>query len=190
VSEQPRQTGKHASSNDASSSLLSSATGLKERLEKALEPFDDIGQWLFARPDVPDDTPMVDVSGINGQRGALTRGHFKAAHLALRALREAAAALPEPLSDGLKELIEALRWQASENGCYCETDGPAEESGIPIAERCPYCLMGMACLRLQALPEPLLESLSVKPYDFFDGCTCGNPQKCRCSLSVEEKKEP
>lgn len=51
----------------------------------ALAPFADIGQWLFAR-DLPDETPLVDVTGLNGLRGALTRGHFKAAHTALSAL--------------------------------------------------------------------------------------------------------
>lgn len=53
-----------------------------ERMQVALEPFADIGQWLFAR-DVPDDTVVVELSGINGMKGGLTRGHFKAAHTAL-----------------------------------------------------------------------------------------------------------
>ncbi len=53
---------------------------------KALEPFASIGQWLFAR-DVPDDTTMVEFDGLNGYRPRLTRGHFKAAFLALRTLR-------------------------------------------------------------------------------------------------------
>ncbi|MFL6600756.1 MAG: hypothetical protein ACJ8R9_05440 [Steroidobacteraceae bacterium] len=55
---------------------------------EALEPFADIGQWLFAR-DLPDDTPMVEVRGINEFNWALTRGEFKAAHTALQALRSA-----------------------------------------------------------------------------------------------------
>lgn len=49
---------------------------------KALKPFAAIGQWLFAG-DLPDDTPMVLLEGINGGRGYLSRGHFKAAHTAL-----------------------------------------------------------------------------------------------------------
>ena len=55
-----------------------------ERMREALEPFADIGQWLFARAEIPDDTPMVVVEGLNGSQGALTRGHFKQAHAALK----------------------------------------------------------------------------------------------------------
>lgn len=57
----------------------------KDHLIKALEPFAEIGQWLFAR-DLPDDTPMVEFSDFNGYKPVLTRGHFKAAALALRKL--------------------------------------------------------------------------------------------------------
>ena len=53
-----------------------------ERLATALKPFAAIGQWFFARP-LPDDTPVVHLTGINGMNGALTRGDFKAAHSAL-----------------------------------------------------------------------------------------------------------
>ena len=49
--------------------------------DRALAPFAGIGAWLFAR-DLPDATPVVDLVGINGASGVLTRGHFKAAHTA------------------------------------------------------------------------------------------------------------
>lgn len=52
------------------------------RMEAALQPFASVGQWLFAR-DIPDETPLVAISGLNGSDGNLTRGHFKAAHVAL-----------------------------------------------------------------------------------------------------------
>lgn len=58
---------------------------------EALRPFAEIGQWLFAR-DLPDDTPVFEASGINGYGVTLTRGHFKAAHRAFRALTETEAA--------------------------------------------------------------------------------------------------
>ena len=53
----------------------------------ALSPFADIGAWLFAR-NLPDDTPAVEVRGLNGSAGCLTRGQFKAAFTALRLLEE------------------------------------------------------------------------------------------------------
>jgi class 3 adenylate cyclase len=53
-----------------------------EKLREALEPFAEIGGLLFAR-DLPDDTPMVALHGLNGTVGALTRGHFKGAHKAI-----------------------------------------------------------------------------------------------------------
>lgn len=53
----------------------------------ALKPFAEIGAWLFAR-DLPDDTPVVEIKGLNGAAGCLTRGDFKAAHNALRTLNE------------------------------------------------------------------------------------------------------
>ena len=53
----------------------------------ALRPFAEIGQWLFAR-DLPDDTPMVDAIGINGHALRLTRGDFKRASLAFKALTD------------------------------------------------------------------------------------------------------
>jgi hypothetical protein len=54
----------------------------KAELVAALQPFASIGQWLFARV-LPDETPVVKISGINGSKSALTRGQFKAAHSAL-----------------------------------------------------------------------------------------------------------
>lgn len=53
-------------------------------MKAALEPFAWVGSWLFAR-DLPDDTPMVTVTGA-GKDVQLTRGMFKAAHTALAAL--------------------------------------------------------------------------------------------------------
>lgn len=58
-----------------------SLRALNEELAEALEPFADIGVWLFAL-DIPDDTPLVTVSLLNGAECHLTRGMFKAAHLA------------------------------------------------------------------------------------------------------------
>ncbi len=49
--------------------------------DRALAPFAGIGAWLFAR-DLPDATPVIDLVGINGASGVLTRAHFKAAHTA------------------------------------------------------------------------------------------------------------
>lgn len=60
---------------------------------EALRPFAEIGQWLFAR-DLPDDTPLVEAGGINGYAVMLTRGHFKAAHRALREAEASAAEVP------------------------------------------------------------------------------------------------
>jgi hypothetical protein len=57
-----------------------------KELEKSLEPFAELGQWLFAR-DAPDDTPMIEVHGINGYKIILTRGQFKAAHQILHEVK-------------------------------------------------------------------------------------------------------
>ena len=54
-----------------------------EPLRAALEPFAVVGQWLFARP-VPDEDVLVQFDGINNYNIKLSRGQFKAAHLALR----------------------------------------------------------------------------------------------------------
>src|SRR5262249_32825905 len=61
---------------------LDAATAEIAALRAALEPFAEIGQWLFARQ-APDDELMLGFQGINGYEIALTRGHFKAAHSAL-----------------------------------------------------------------------------------------------------------
>lgn len=66
----------------------------KEQIIEALRPFAEIGAWLFAR-NLPDETPVIEVHHINNIRSALTRGQFKAASLALRALESTA---PEPPS--------------------------------------------------------------------------------------------
>lgn len=58
-------------------------TARLEAAEKALRPFAEVGQWLFARRDVPDDATMVRFDGINAYKITLTRGHFKAAYAAL-----------------------------------------------------------------------------------------------------------
>ena len=50
-------------------------------LRAALEPFAEVGQWLFAR-DEPDDHPAVRFEGINGYNITLTRRQFKEAHSA------------------------------------------------------------------------------------------------------------
>lgn len=55
----------------------------------ALRPFAEIGAWMLARPQVPDDTPVVTVQGINGCDWVLTRGDFK--HAALAAQPQEAA---------------------------------------------------------------------------------------------------
>jgi hypothetical protein len=52
---------------------------------KALAPFAEIGQWLFAI-DKPDDEVFVPFKGLNGYDPNLTRGDFKRAFDALAAL--------------------------------------------------------------------------------------------------------
>ena len=56
-----------------------------EQLIASLKPFAEIGAWLFAR-NLPDETPVVEINGLNGAAGCLTRGDFKAAFNAMRAL--------------------------------------------------------------------------------------------------------
>jgi len=56
-----------------------------EQIVAALRPFAEIGAWLFAR-NLPDETPAVEINGLNGTAGCLTRGDFKAAFNAMRAL--------------------------------------------------------------------------------------------------------
>lgn len=70
------------------------AKGRREAID-ALEPFAEIGAWLFAR-DLPDETPLVTINAINGVHWHLTRGHFKAAHTACRALAEPPVAEEKP----------------------------------------------------------------------------------------------
>ena len=67
--------------------LLVDARDEIARLRAALKPFAVVGGWFCARPHVPDETPAVELRGINGVNGvigALTRGDFKAANVALR----------------------------------------------------------------------------------------------------------
>jgi len=73
-----------AAVNDLIAALEAENAALKAKMaeaDRALAPFAGIGAWLFAR-DLPDATPVIDLVGINGASGALTRGHFKAAHTA------------------------------------------------------------------------------------------------------------
>ena len=58
------------------------------RVLEALKPFASVGQWLFANPEIPDETVMFSITGMNGYHGGLTRGMFKAAHRAVRAYAE------------------------------------------------------------------------------------------------------
>ena len=69
--------------SDRLRTALAAAEKQCERLKSALQPFADIGSWLFARPQVPDTDVVVDVLGVNRAQGSLTRGQFKAAHTAL-----------------------------------------------------------------------------------------------------------
>lgn len=69
------------------------ARGADDQLKQATEalrPFADVGGWLFAR-NLPDDTPVVEIKGINGSGWVLTRGEFKAAFSALRAIEHVIA---------------------------------------------------------------------------------------------------
>lgn len=58
-----------------------------EQIVAALKPFAEIGAWLFAR-NLPDETPVVEINGLHGAAGCLTRGDFKAAFNAMRALED------------------------------------------------------------------------------------------------------
>ncbi len=58
----------------------------QQQVIDALRPFAEIGALLFARPEISDDTPLVDFHLINGVIAVLTRGDFKAANLAYREL--------------------------------------------------------------------------------------------------------
>lgn len=59
-----------------------------EQLIASLKPFAEIGAWLFAR-NLPDDTPVVEINGLHGSAGCLTRGDFKAAFKAMQVLEGA-----------------------------------------------------------------------------------------------------
>lgn len=56
-----------------------------EQLIAALQPFAQIGAWLFAR-NLPDETPVVEINGLHGAAGCLTRGDFKAAFTVMQAI--------------------------------------------------------------------------------------------------------
>jgi hypothetical protein len=88
---------------------------LTEQAREALEPFADIGAWLFAT-NLPNDTPLVDVRGLNGTATSLTRGHFKAAHAAAWEIRDPEEA-PQPSPSPEKCMCgEPRRGRA----CQCE----------------------------------------------------------------------
>lgn len=72
----------------------------------ALRPFAEIGAWLFARTNIPDDEPVVDVNHLNGVKTVLTRGNFKAAHQALQALTSDHQ--PDGVATGGNELGELI----------------------------------------------------------------------------------
>ncbi len=65
--------------------MESAQTISTEQLIASLKPFAEIGAWLFAR-NLPDDTPVVEIRGLHGSAGCLTRGDFKAAFKAMQAL--------------------------------------------------------------------------------------------------------
>lgn len=87
----------------------------RETLREALKPFAEIGAWLFARP-LPDDTPVVEIKGLNGLAGALTRGHFKAAHAAFAALKADGQEAEQPLLKTVERILDDhSAWVAAPN---------------------------------------------------------------------------
>lgn len=72
-----------------------------DQLLAALKPFAEIGAWLFAR-NLPDETPVVEINGLNGAAGCLTRGDFKAAFNAMRALENMQEAKSAPVGRHLQ----------------------------------------------------------------------------------------
>lgn len=86
----------------------------------ALKPFADLGAWLFAR-NLPDETPVVTIGGLNGSAGALTRGHFKAAHQAWQALSSTVEKESNPedtgpmLDDEGRAMVGASHHYSAEN---------------------------------------------------------------------------
>lgn len=103
--------------HEAISALSQAAAGPPDVIA-ALAPFADIGCWLFAR-NVPDETVMVEIDMLNGAKIYLTRGHFKAAHLA----REELLAAPEQTAPKCKT--------CDDMGVIIERDVP-----YPGAETC------------------------------------------------------
>lgn len=101
-----------------------------EAMRTALKPFADIGSWLFARPEVPDSEPLVEVHLFNNARSALTRGEFKAAHKALTASRSASAKRCEWLKD------DDGNYNTGCGHMFFFNAGTAEENA---AKYCPYC---------------------------------------------------
>jgi hypothetical protein len=85
----PDHRAEHQEAATPTVASTSPSSLIVERLIEALRPFHEVGCWLFARPDVPDDQPLIDLHGINGARGVLTRGDFKAASLAYQELEAA-----------------------------------------------------------------------------------------------------
>lgn len=126
---------------------VSGADELLALARAALEPFADLGAWLFAR-NLPDDTPMVDVVHINNVKTTLTRGHFKAAYSAATDIdaaldaavaadrAQAAPAAPQPAQQERKPLTRADYENKSEYlGCTSAVMRQGFEDGVRFAER-------------------------------------------------------
>lgn len=62
--------------------MEASGTSRVKEFELALKPFAEIGGVMFAR-NLPDETPVVEIKGLNGALGCFTRGDFKKAHRAV-----------------------------------------------------------------------------------------------------------
>lgn len=128
---------------------VSGADELLALARAALEPFADLGAWLFAR-NLPDDTPMVDVVHINNVKTTLTRGHFKAAYSAATDIdaaldaavaadrAQAAPAAPQPAQQERKPLTDEQIMSAIRSPGYDLEDMPdswAFTLGVRFAER-------------------------------------------------------
>lgn len=99
-----------------------------DQLLAALKPFAEIGAWLFAR-NLPDETPVVEINGLNGAAGCLTRGDFKAAFNAMRALenmQEAGSAPRGEASAALEGAGQGYYLLTPKNGgkSYTSTSAP------------------------------------------------------------------
>jgi hypothetical protein len=124
------RAGCPMSERDQSPRSASSKPNCIQQAIEALEPFADIGQWLFAR-DLPDGTAIVEVRGINEFNWALTRGEFKAAHTALQALRSAhETTAPQPDLDAVAKALEPFG-QVGGLLFYSQPDIPDD---TPLAE--------------------------------------------------------